>query len=92
MAMKILVYGVGAIGSLMTHYLCRAGNDVTVVACSTYEELNRNGLVVRHYLQRRTTVDHPRVVREADAAHYDIVFSVMQGQQQLPLLPTLAGR
>ena len=91
MAMKILVCGVGAIGSLMTHYLCRAGNDVTIVARSTYEELNRNGLVIRHYLQRRTTVDHPRVVREADAAHYDIVFSVMQGQQQLPLLPTLAG-
>ena len=89
--MKVLVYGVGAIGSLMTHYLCRAGNDVTVVARSTYEELKQNGLVIRHYLQRRTTVDHPRVVREADAAHYDIVFSVMQGQQQLPLLPTLGG-
>lgn len=34
--MKILVYGVGAIGSLMTHFLCMAGNDVTVVAGSTF--------------------------------------------------------
>ena len=44
MLMKVLVYGVGAIGSLMKHYLCRAGNDVTVVARSTYEELNRTAL------------------------------------------------
>ena len=87
--MKILVFGVGAIGSLMTHFLCEAGNDVTVVARSTYEELNNKGLVIRHRLQRKTTVDHPRVLKEADDAHYDIVFSVMQGQQQLVLLPVL---
>ena len=37
--MTILVFGAGAIGSLMAHYLCKAGNDVTVVARSTYEEL-----------------------------------------------------
>ena len=83
--MKILVFGVGAIGSLMVHYLCEAGNDVTVVARSTYEELNKNGLVIRHYLQKKTTVDHPRIVKEADDRHYDIAFSVMQGQQQLTL-------
>lgn len=50
--MTILVFGVGAIGSLMAHYLCKAGNDVTVVARSTYEELSKNGLVIRHYLQK----------------------------------------
>lgn len=88
--MNVLVYGGGAIGSLLIHYLCRAGNDVTVVARSTYEELNRNGLVIRHYLQKKTTVDHPRVIKEYDGSHYDIAFSVMQGQQQLTLLPVLA--
>ncbi len=87
--MKVLVFGVGAIGSLTTHYLCEAGNDVTVVARSTYDELKENGLVINHYLQKKTTVDHPRVLKEADDAHYDIVFSVMQGQQQLALLPAL---
>ncbi len=87
--MKILLFGVGAIGSLMTHFLCKAGNEVTVVARSTYEELNKNGLVIRHYLQKKTTVDHPRFLKEADDARYDIVFSVMQGQQQLALLPVL---
>ncbi len=88
--MRVLVFGVGAIGSLMIHFLCKAGNDVTVVARSTYEELKKNGVVIRHYLQRKTTVDHPRVISEADDAHYDIVFSVMQGQQQVALLPILA--
>lgn len=87
--MKILVYGAGAIGSLLIHYLCRAGNDVTVVARSTYEALNRNGLVIRHYLQKKTTVDYPGFIKEYDGSHYDIVFSVMQGQQQLALLPVL---
>lgn len=51
--MNVLVYGAGAIGSLLIHYLCRTGNDVTVVARSTYEELNRNGFVIRHYLQKK---------------------------------------
>ena len=78
--MKILVYGVGAIGSLLTHYLCEAGNDVTIVARSTYDELKKNGLVIKHHLQKKTTVDHPNVLKEYDGSHYDIVFSVMQGQ------------
>lgn len=89
--MRILVYGVGAIGSLLTHFLCEAGNDVTIVARSTYEELKNNGLVIRHHLQKKTTVDHPRVLKEYDGAHYDIIFSVMQGQQQVALLPVLAS-
>lgn len=87
--MRILVYGVGAIGSLMVHYLCKAGNDVTIIARSTYDELKNNGLVIRHHLQKKTTVDHPRVLKEYDGSHYDIVFSVMQGQQQVALLPVL---
>ncbi len=89
--MKILVYGVGALGSLLTHFLCKAGNDVTVVARSTYDELKNNGLVVVHHYQHKTTVDHPNVVREAPAdERYDIVFSVMQAQQQLKLLDALS--
>lgn len=89
--MKILVFGVGAIGSLMIHYLCKAGNDVTVVARSTYDDLKNNGLVIEHVLQKKTTVDHPNIVREADCTvKYDIVFSVMQGQQQFSMLDTLS--
>ena len=79
----------------MIHFLCKAGNDVTVIARSTYDELKNNGLVIRHHLQKKTTVDHPRVLKEDDGSHYDIVFSVMQGQQQVAFLPvtdlTLGG-
>ena len=39
--------------------------------------------MIRHYLQKKTTVDHPRVLKEYDGSHYDIVFSVMHGQQHL---------
>ncbi|OUM58841.1 hypothetical protein PIROE2DRAFT_15791 [Piromyces sp. E2] len=87
--LKILVLGVGVIGSLMVHYLCEAGNDVTVCARKTYPELKENGLILKHHIQKKTTVDHPKVVKEVDFSEkYDIVFSVMQGQQQLALLDT----
>ncbi|MBR1751296.1 MAG: hypothetical protein IJ740_10540 [Ruminococcus sp.] len=90
--MKILVFGVGAIGSLLIHFLCKAGNDVTVVARSTYDDLKNNGLVIEHVLQKKTTTDRPAVVKEADMSqHYDIVFSVMQGQQQFSMLDTLSA-
>lgn len=66
--MKILVYGVGAIGSLLTHFLIKAGNDVTVVARSTAEVLEKDGLVIEHYLQRhKVTVDRPAVVSKASS-------------------------
>ena len=89
--MKILVYGVGAIGSLLTHFLIKAGNDVTVVARSTAEVLEKDGLVIEHYLQKhKVTVDRPLVVSKASYDEkYDIVFSVMQGQQQFTVLGEL---
>ena len=90
--MKILVFGAGAIGSLLIHFLCKAGNDVTVAARSTYDELKSNGLVIEHVLQKKTTTDRPAVVQKAEPSqHYDIVFSVMQGQQQLSMLDTLSA-
>ena len=90
--MKVLVFGIGALGSLLTHFLCKAGNDVTIVARSTYDELKKNGLVVEHYLQHKTTIDHPRVVKEAPSDEsFDIVFSVMQAQQQLTVLDALSA-
>ncbi|MBR1820042.1 MAG: ketopantoate reductase family protein [Clostridia bacterium] len=89
---KVLFYGAGVLGALTIHYLCAAGNDVTVVARSSYEALKRDGVVVRHVLQRKTTVDRPRVVREPDFdERYDAVFSVMQAQQQLAVADALAA-
>ena len=90
--MKILVYGCGVIGSYLTHVLCRAGNDVTVCARGrTRRILEKYGLRIKHKLQKKKTIDRPRIIGEADGnEHYDVVFSIMQGQQQTALLPALA--
>ena len=90
--MKILVFGCGVIGSFLVHKLCEAGNDVTVVSRGKWKEvLSDKGLQIKHKLSGKITLDHPKVVETVpDSAAYDIVFSVMQGQQQQFLLPNLA--
>lgn len=91
--MKVLVYGAGVIGSYLTHVLCAAGNDVSLLARGKRrDELERNGLLIRHYLQRKTTVDRPRIVgRLAPQDRYDAVFAVMQYQQMVSILDDLAA-
>lgn len=90
--MKILVYGAGVIGCYLAHTLCRTGQDVTVLARGTWRDtLERDGLVIRHHLQKKRTVDRPRVAGALDAAeHYDAIFAVMQHQQMEAILPELA--
>ena len=89
--MKILVYGAGVLGSYLAHVLHRGGNDVTLLARgSRLEELQKNGLIIRHYLQFHTTVDRVGLTDhfgKSDA--YDIVFSVMQRQQMDGILPRI---
>ena len=91
--MKILVFGCGVIGSYLVHQACAAGNDVTVAARGrTAKMLNRCGLRIKHKLQRSRTIDRPRVIAPSRAGDdaYDVVFSVMQGQQQRALISTLS--
>jgi len=90
--MRILVYGAGVIGCDLTHMLCLAGHDVSVLARGTWkEELDKNGLVIRHYRQKKTTVDHPHIVEHlASEEKYDAVFAVMQYQQLWSILDDLA--
>ena len=48
--MKVLLYGVGVIGSLTAHELCRAGNEVTVIARGRWKEvLEQQGLRIHAY-------------------------------------------
>ncbi len=79
MKMKVLVYGSGVIGCYLAHVLCAAGSDVTMLARGPWKErLRQDGLRIRHHLQRKTTLDRPRVIggiEEDDA--YDAVFAVM---------------
>ncbi len=90
--MKILVYGCGVIGSFLVHTLCEAGNNVTVVSRGKWKEvLETKGLQIRHEFSGRDTVDHPKISAAAGDEYYDIVFSVMQGQQQKEMVPILAN-
>lgn len=90
--MKVLVVGIGVIGSYLTHAVCGAGNDVTVVARGAWARtLREKGLVLHHYVQHATTVDHPRVVEAVPTGeHFDVAFSVMRQDQQMAALPELA--
>ena len=90
--MKVLVFGAGVIGCYLTHVLCQAGHDVTLLARGAWKDtLAVHGLELRHHLQRRTTLDHPTVTDHMDpAARWDAVFAVMPYHQMQKILPQLA--
>jgi 2-dehydropantoate 2-reductase len=89
--MKVLVYGAGVIGCYLTHVLCQAKNEVTLLARGGWKEnLEKSGLTIHHHLQRKTTTDHPSVVEQPGDTHYDVVFAVMQHQQMQAILGDLA--
>ena len=91
--MKVLVYGAGVIGCYLTHVLCRAGNDVTLLARGDWKSvLETKGLTIRHHLQRKTTTDYPHIIGQVDfSQHYDVVFSVMPYHQVGAILDDLAA-
>ena len=90
---KLLVVGVGVIGSYLTQVLCEAGHDVCVVARGRWADtIERDGLRIRHYLQRKDTTCHPRVVRELPTReHFDATFEVMRQDQMVALAPELSA-
>ncbi len=90
--MNILIYGAGVLGSYLAHVLVRAGNDVTILARGKrLEELKNDGLVIRHYLQRKTTVDKVKVISTLRPDEvYDLIFVVMQYSDFPVVLPVLA--
>lgn len=91
--MKVLVYGAGVIGCYLTHVLCEAGNDVTLLARGNWKSvLETKGLTIRHHLQRKTTTDYPHIIGKVDVSqHYDVVFSVMSYHQVSTILDNLAA-
>lgn len=90
--MKVLVYGAGVIGCYLTHVLCAAGNDVTLLARGEWKEhLECGGMAIRHVLQRKTTIDHPKIAGGMREEAYDAVLAVMQHQQMWGILDDLAG-
>lgn len=90
--MKVLVYGAGVIGGQLVHALLKSGNDVTVIARGAWKEtLEKDGLRIRHYIQKKDTTDHPRVLEKPDGQRYDITFAVMQYRQMEMILEDLAA-
>lgn len=81
--MRILVLGAGVLGSYLAHSLKNAGNDVTILARNTrYEQLAQDGLVIRHYFQKKTTIDQVKIISELKEDDlYDVIFVVMKYNQ-----------
>ena len=50
------------------------------------DTLRTEGLRIRHYIQRKNTADHPRVLETPGEEQYDIVFAVMQYRQMEVIL------
>ncbi|MCM1194226.1 MAG: methyltransferase domain-containing protein [Acetatifactor muris] len=91
--MKVLVYGAGVIGCELAHVLKVGGNNVTLLARGDWKDtLEKRGLVIRHYLQRKTTRDKMEVIDCLNPDDkYDIIFVVMQADQVPDVLPALAA-
>lgn len=90
--MNVLIIGAGVIGSYLAHDLINQGHNVTIFARGDWKTvLAARGLTIRHQLQRRTSVDRPRIVDSIQSSDiYDAVFSVMQYGQQQTVLKLLA--
>lgn len=91
--MRTVVFGVGALGCYLAHSLCRAGNDVCVVARGAWSQtIAQDAITIHHVVQHRTTCDHPQVVGSlGEAGPADALFAVMQQGQMLAALPELAA-
>lgn len=89
--MKILVYGAGVLGSYLAYEMNKAGHDVTILARGTrYNEIKENGLIIKHYVQRKTTITSINTIENfSEDGCYDAVFIAMQRTQIDNILPNL---
>lgn len=79
--MRILVYGAGVLGCELAHALIQnKKNVVTLLARGEWKEMiDQKGLTIRHWVQRKTTVDRVQTIDTlAPDDCYDLVFVVMQ--------------
>lgn len=78
--MKILVYGAGIQGSYLAHSLIKGNNQVTLLARGQRKkELQKDGLVLHHSLQRKQTKDTVQVIETLQPDdHYELIFVTMK--------------
>lgn len=89
--LKVLVYGAGVIAAYLAYELKKKNEDVTILARGErYKELKENGLIIKHYLQKRKTITDIKVIDSFKSDdYYDVVFIVMQSYQVKEILPII---
>ena len=90
--MRILVYGAGVLGCELAHVLMQnKKNVVKLLARGEWKEMiDQKGLVIRHWVQRKTTTERIKTVDTlAPDDYYDLVFVVVQAGQLPDVLPVL---
>jgi len=91
--MRILIYGAGVQGTYLAHVLSANKNNVITLLArgQTAANLRENGVVIRHYFQKRTTVDKICIITKlAPTDKYDLIFVTMQYTHFVDVLKPLA--
>ncbi|MBR1863937.1 MAG: hypothetical protein IJ806_07625 [Ruminococcus sp.] len=90
---KILIVGDGAAGSCLAHFMIKAGHSVTFLTQGKRRNiLMKNGLIIRHRLQHKRTVDKPQTVGKADGGErFDAVFAAQTFDRRREDLELISG-
>ncbi len=89
--MKILIYGVGVIGSIFAYKLKCGGNDVTILARGRrLEQLRKYGIVIEDRIFNKQFQTDVKVTDKLGPGdYYDMVLIILQYQQVSEILPIL---
>jgi 2-dehydropantoate 2-reductase len=79
--MKIVVFGAGAVGSVIGGYLSEAGEEVTLIGRKEHvDAINKNGLIIDGI--RGKLITHPKAKRKIDEK-YDLVLLTVKSQDTI---------
>lgn len=90
--MKILIYGVGVIGSIFAGKLAKNGLDITVLARGKrYKEIYENGIILKNSLNNKMETIKINVIEALlENNIYDYIIVSVQNNQIEAILPVLA--
>lgn len=89
---NILIYGAGVQGQFLAHALNKHDNNITILARGkTYENLQERGVRLKHFLQKKNSIDHFNYISElSETNQYDIIFVTMKYSDFYSVVPVLA--